>query len=92
MTTVVTTITAFFARCAIVGLGGPPRYEEQPIALWLLAQSNWFKCYRYFRVEEAAYFSQSASPAFGWRGAYAIRALPDLCSGITSERLGHLDP
>ena len=23
---------------------------------------NWFKCYRYFSVEEAAYFSQSASP------------------------------
>jgi len=28
---------------------------------------NWFKCYKCFRVEEAAY-SQSASPAFGWRG------------------------
>jgi hypothetical protein len=26
------------------------------------------------------------------RGAYAIRALPDLCFGIVSERLGHLDP
>src|SRR5262249_56906943 len=24
------TITAFFAQCAIVGVGGPPRYEEQP--------------------------------------------------------------
>ena len=26
------------------------------------------------------------------RGAYAIRALPDLCLGIISRRLGHLDP
>jgi hypothetical protein len=26
------------------------------------------------------------------RGAYAIRALPDLCVGIVLERLGHLDP
>ena len=26
------------------------------------------------------------------RGAYTIRALPDLCGGIVSERLGHLDP
>ena len=26
------------------------------------------------------------------RGAYAICALPDLCFGIVSERLGHLDP
>jgi hypothetical protein len=26
------------------------------------------------------------------RGAYAVRALPDLCLGIRSERLGHLDP
>jgi len=26
------------------------------------------------------------------RGAYAIRALPDLRFRITSERLGHLDP
>src|SRR5215510_5644335 len=25
-------------------------------------------------------------------GAYAIRALPDLCFGIVSGRLGHLDP
>jgi hypothetical protein len=53
---------------------------------------NWFKWYtyllqRYFSVsaEEAAYFSQSASAQpFGWRGAYAIRALPDLCLGIVS--------
>jgi hypothetical protein len=60
---------------------------------------NWFKCRRYLlqmcgrgylSVEEAAYFSQSASTAFGCRGAYAIRALPDLCRGITSERLGGL--
>jgi hypothetical protein len=43
-------------------------------------------------VEEAAYFSQSASPAFGWRVAYAIRALPDLCFGIVSKGPGHLDP
>src|SRR5499427_9849270 len=26
------------------------------------------------------------------QGAYVIRALPDLCLGIVSERLGHLDP
>jgi hypothetical protein len=26
------------------------------------------------------------------QGAYAIRALPDLCFGIVSERLGHLIP
>jgi hypothetical protein len=26
------------------------------------------------------------------RGAYTIRALPDLCFGIVSGRLGHLDP
>ena len=26
------------------------------------------------------------------RGAYAIRALPDLRFGIVSERLGHRDP
>jgi hypothetical protein len=41
----------------------------------------------YFSVEDAAYFNQSASPAFGWRGAYAIRALPDLRDGIVLERL-----
>jgi hypothetical protein len=33
----------------------------------------------------------SNSTAAG-RGAYAIRALPDLRFRITSERLGHLDP
>ena len=26
------------------------------------------------------------------RGAYAIRALPELCLGIIFGRLGHLDP
>ena len=38
-------------------------------------------------MEEAAYFSQSASTAFGCRGAYAIRALRDLRLGIKSESL-----
>jgi hypothetical protein len=32
------TITAFFARCAIVGLGGPLRYEEQPLPFGRLAR------------------------------------------------------
>src|SRR5262249_60237835 len=48
-------------------LGGPPRYEGQPLPFGRSLGRNWFKCYRYFKVEEAA-CSQSASPAFGWRG------------------------
>src|SRR5262249_57339615 len=35
--------------------------------------------------------SRPAAPSAG-RGAYAVRALPDLCLGIVSARLGHLDP
>jgi hypothetical protein len=31
-----------------------------------------------------------APPASAGRGAYAIRALPDLCLGIVSRRLGRL--
>jgi hypothetical protein len=31
-------------------------------------------------------------PKGGVAGRCAIRALPDLCLGVTSERLGHLDP
>src|SRR5262249_47624627 len=34
----------------------------------------------------------SSNSTSAGRGAYAIRALPDLCSGIPSECLGHLDP
>jgi hypothetical protein len=31
--------TAFFARCAIAGLGGSPQYEEQLLPLWSLART-----------------------------------------------------
>src|SRR5215470_9201800 len=33
-----------------------------------------------------------AFPSLGGSGSYASRALPDLCLGIGSGRLGHLDP
>src|SRR5438445_6822905 len=58
----VRTITAFFARCAIVGFGGPPRYEEQPlpplvacsdVILVQVLQRFWD---RYFSVAEAPKF------------------------------------
>jgi hypothetical protein len=52
--------------------GVPSSALEARPGMCLLGR-NWFKCYKCFSVEEAAY-SQSASPAFGWRGAYAIRA------------------
>src|SRR5262249_56765912 len=32
-------------------LGGPSRYEEQPLPIGRLLGRNGFKCYRYFRVE-----------------------------------------
>jgi len=35
---------------------------------------NWFKCYKYFSLEEAAYFSQSLPQPLAGGGAYAIRA------------------
>jgi hypothetical protein len=31
----------------IVGLGGPPRYEEHPTARLVACSDVWFKCYTY---------------------------------------------
>jgi hypothetical protein len=47
--------------------GVPSSALEARPGMCLLGR-NGFKCYKCFSVEEAAY-SQSASPAFGWRGA-----------------------
>jgi hypothetical protein len=35
---------------------------------------DWFKCYRYFSVEEARSLQPLRFPSLGWRGAYAICA------------------
>jgi hypothetical protein len=50
--------------------------ESASSAIAFRRTDYWLKPRRYF-----------ASPAFGWWGAYAIRALRDLCLGIRSERL-----
>jgi len=37
----------FLRGVRIVGLGGPPQYEEHPTAQLVACSDVWFKCYTY---------------------------------------------
>jgi hypothetical protein len=72
-------VTAADAAAALVSLGGWPRYPGQPIS-----SST--------RPGLAGDHPPGPDPSMGGpnggSGAYAIRALPGLCLGIVSGRLG----